>query len=104
MNSKLTRSKVTRPFAALLLAWLSIGLVPAYGAEQPKQVPTNEKPHGQAPTQTPQQPESPQRQKNQGRTDDSSEVKPKDQKQQDGKQQEKSGTMKDSGSSSGSGY
>jgi hypothetical protein len=46
----MNRAKLARPFAAVLLAWLSIGLIPAYAAEATKQVPTNEKPHGQAPT------------------------------------------------------
>lgn len=104
MNRRLIHRNLTRPFAAVLLAWLSIGLVPAYGAEQPKQVPTNEKPHGQAPTQTPQEPDSQQRQKNEGRADDSSEVKPQEHKQQDGKQQEKGSSTNGADHSSPSGY
>ncbi|MDN6860936.1 hypothetical protein QO207_30455 [Pseudomonas sp. CAN2814] len=83
---KLNRSKAAGPFAIVLLAWLSIGLVPAYAADATKQVPTNEKPHGQSPGQAPTPPASQQKQKNEGRTDDNSQVQPQDSQQ---KQQEK---------------
>jgi hypothetical protein len=70
----MNRAKLARPFAAVLLAWLSIGLIPAYAAEATKQVPTNEKPHGQSPGQAPTPPASQQKQKDEGRTDDNSQV------------------------------
>jgi hypothetical protein len=70
----MNKAKLTRPFAAVLLAWLSLGLIPAYAAEATKQVPTNEKPHGQSPGQAPTPPASQQKQKDEGRTDDNSQV------------------------------
>ncbi|MBB4862168.1 putative membrane protein YdfJ with MMPL/SSD domain [Pseudomonas nitritireducens] len=72
--TRLICRKAARPFAAVLLAWLSIGLVPAYAAESTPQVPTNEKPHGQSPGQAPTPPASQQKQKDEGRTDDNSQV------------------------------
>ncbi|MFJ3261871.1 hypothetical protein ACIPK7_16580 [Pseudomonas sp. NPDC086581] len=70
----MNKAKLARPVAVVLLAWLSIGLIPAYAAEAPKQVPTNEKPHGQSPGQAPTPPASQQKQKDEGRTDDNSQV------------------------------
>ncbi|MBD9515820.1 hypothetical protein [Pseudomonas sp. PDM22] len=70
----MNKTRLTRPFAAVLLAWLSIGLIPAYAAEATNQVPTNEKPHGQSPGQAPTPPASQQKQKDEGRTDDNSQV------------------------------
>lgn len=75
------KAKLGRPFAAVLLAWLSIGLIPAHAADAPQQVPTNEKPHGQSPGQAPTPPASQQKQKDEGRTDDNSQVQSEESRQ-----------------------
>ncbi len=85
----MNKTRLTRPFAAVLLAWLSLGLIPAQAADAP-QVPTNEKPHGQSPGQAPTPPASQQKQKDEGRTDDNSQVQ-----SQDSKDKQKSKTHDD---------
>lgn len=84
--------KLARPFAAVLLAWLSIGLIPAQAAEATQPVPTNEKPHGQSPGQAPTPPASQQKQKDEGRTDDNSQVQ-----SPESREKEKQKTRDDSG-------
>lgn len=79
----MNKAKLARPFAAVLLAWLSLGLIPAYAADAPKQVPTNEKPHGQSPGQAPTPPASQQKQKDEGRTDDNSQVQSEESRQKE---------------------
>lgn len=73
----------SRPFAVVLLAWLSIGLIPAYAAEATQQVPTHEKPHGQSPGQAPTPPASQEKHEDEGRTDDNSQVQSQDSKEKD---------------------
>jgi len=84
--------KLARPFAAVLLAWLSIGLIPAHAADATQPVPTNEKPHGQSPGQAPTPPASQQKQKDEGRTDDNSQVQ-----SPESREKEKQKTRDDSG-------
>jgi hypothetical protein len=77
----MNKAKLARPFAAVLVAWLSIGLIPAHAADATRQVPTNEKPHGQSPGQAPTPPASQQKQKDEGRTDDNSQVQSEESRQ-----------------------
>lgn len=77
----MNKAKLARPFAAVLLAWLSIGLIPAHAADASRPVPTNEKPHGQSPGQAPTPPASQQKQKDEGRTDDNSQVQSEESRQ-----------------------